>query len=106
MMIRIKYSYEIPYKAVIADYYVMICYNSCPGIDKDPFAENQGRILGCADFDRHRLAAQKQAAACNRSSGEDDRTHAVHSYHGGSGTGTAKLGRGPQAEGHVEKPDH
>ena len=104
MVVRVENSHQIPDQAIVTDNDTVGGHDGRTTVDT--LAEHKGAILGSAHLDWHRLAAQEQASACNRSGGDKHWVPPLHNHNCRSRTRPAEHGRRPKAGRHVTKLTH
>jgi hypothetical protein len=106
MVVRVENSHQIPDQAIVTDNDTVSGHDSRTTVDEDTLAEHKGAILGSPHLDWHRLAAQEQTSACNRSGGDKHWVPPLHNHNCRSRTRPAEHGRRPKAGRHVTKLTH
>src|SRR5205807_1280346 len=82
MVVRIENGHQISDQAIVTDDDVVSGHDCGTSVYEDTLAEHKRAILGSAQLNRYRLAAQEQASALDRSGGEEHRKPPVHSHDG------------------------
>jgi len=106
MVVRVENCHQVPDQAIVTDFDAVAGHDRGTGVDEDTFAEHKGATLGSTQLDWYRLAAQEQASARDRSSGEEHWVMPIDSHDGRSRTRPAEYSRGPEAGGHVTNLNH
>src|SRR6185312_13753543 len=106
MEVSVENGCQVSDQAIVSDNDALIGYDRGTTVDEDALAQHERAIPGSTQLDWYRLAAQEQAAACDRSGGVEHRELPIDSHHGRSRTSPAKCGRSPEAGGHVTNLDH
>ena len=82
MVVRVENGYQVPDQGIVTDFDAVIGHDRGTSVDEDTLAEDKGAVLGSAQLDWYRLAAQGQASARDRSGRDEHRVPPIHSNNG------------------------
>jgi hypothetical protein len=106
MMVGVENCRQVSDQTIVTDLDAMIGYDGCTSVDENLLADHKGTIFGGTYFDWYGLAAETQASACDRPTGDKHRTPSVYSDYSRSRARPTEYGRGPEAGRHVTDLKH